>query len=277
MQEDDGHADVSDEAEQAHLILGTVLQGASPFSVGNVNTTFRGPVLCADGETRQAIIKDLSPRQLANEAMAAALGLASGLPVPPSIIAKAEPGVIPVSQCPLTDGSGHLVFGSADMLGSSVQQIYLGDPTTVTLIRERLAGWSEIGSLYGFDTWIANTDRHAGNLLFSGHQEIWLIDHGHSFTGPEWEPVHLRPDEQYANRLSEWLTPMMSEDQRRDLAAPASTLPGRLETVELSRLGELNHVADLLTAGDFDALVDFLDARVRHVPRLASEALGLLV
>ncbi|NGO49757.1 HipA family kinase [Allomesorhizobium camelthorni] len=260
-----------------HLVLGTVLHGASPFKLGNVNDTFRGQVLCADGEARQAIIKDLSARQLANEVMAAAIGLASKLPIPMPIIARVEPGILAVSRCPLADGSGHLVFASADTHAENVQQIYCGDPGKVPLIREKLAAWNDAAGMYGFDTWIANTDRHEGNLLFSGRSEIWLIDHGHSFTGPGWEPAHFQPDAQYNNRLSHWLTPTISDDRRREIAGPAGALPARLNGVELARLGELNYVAHILARGDFEALVAFLNARVQHVPRLASEALGLLV
>ncbi len=259
------------------LGLGTVLHGANPFNIGNVNDTFRGQVLCADGRTRQAIIKDLEPRQLANEIMAAAIGLASNLPIPQPIIAKVEPGVLAVSHCELADGSGHLVFASADMNAPNVQQIYFGDPGKVPLIREKLAGWSDVGGMYGFDTWIANTDRHEGNLLFSGRSDVWLIDHGHSFTGPAWEPTHFKPDAQYDNRLSHWLTPTMTDNRRREVAGPAGDMPARLNGVKLARLGELNYVAHVLAQGDFEALVAFLDARVQHVPRLSSEALGLLV
>ncbi|MBX3579514.1 MAG: hypothetical protein KF723_20100 [Rhizobiaceae bacterium] len=273
---DQGSADAHDEVP-VHLVLGTVLHGASPFNVGNVNDTFRGQVLCGDGEVRQAIIKDLSPRQLANEIMAAAIGLASRLPIPQPIIAKVEPGVLTASRCVLTDGTGHLVFASADMNTTNVQQVYCGDPENVPLIREKLAAWSDVAGMYGFDTWIANTDRHEGNLLFSGRNDIWLIDHGHSFTGPTWDPAHFKPDEQYNNRLAQWLTPSMSNDRRREVAGPAGSMPARLNGVDISRLGELNYVANILTRGDFDALVEFLNARVQHVPRLASDALGLLL
>jgi hypothetical protein len=260
-----------------HLMLGTVLHGALPFKARNMNDTFRGQVLCNDGETRHAIIKDLTPRQLANEIMAAAVGLAAGLPIPLPIIAKIEPGVLKVSRCPLSDKSGHLVFASADVDAKSVQQIFCGDPSLVPLVREKLAGWTDVAAMYGFDTWIANIDRHEGNLLFSGRNEIWLIDHGHSFTGPKWNAARFKPDAQYNNRLSSWLTPTLSDDRRRELAGPAGALPERLDGVELARLGELNYVAHILARGDFDALVVFLNARVEHVPRLASEALGLLV
>lgn len=242
-----------------------------------MNATFRGQVLCEDDQITAAIIKDLDPRQLANELMAAAIGLTSQLPIPPPILAKVEPGVLSVKGCPLPDSSGHLVFASADMNAKNVQQIYTGDPSGVAALRERLVNWADVGGMYGFDSWIANTDRHQGNLLFSGNSEVWLIDHGHSFTGPAWKAAELQPGTQYNNRLSQWLTPSMTTGRRQEVAGPAGTVPSRLEGTNLLQLGELNYVANLLVRGDFEALIEFLHARVEHVPRLASEALGLLI
>ena len=45
--------------------LGRVLAGAIPFKENNINATYRGIVLTAEGE-RTAIIKDLEPKELAN-------------------------------------------------------------------------------------------------------------------------------------------------------------------------------------------------------------------
>ena len=50
--------------------LATVLLGATGFKENNVNDTFRGQVLVAKNETRQAIIKDLDIIQLCNELVA---------------------------------------------------------------------------------------------------------------------------------------------------------------------------------------------------------------
>jgi hypothetical protein len=53
--------------------LATVLPRAEPFKEGNVNETFRGQVLLGDRKVRGAILKDLDPRQLANELLVSAL------------------------------------------------------------------------------------------------------------------------------------------------------------------------------------------------------------
>jgi hypothetical protein len=261
----------------SHVRRGIALEGALPFNAGTANVLFRGQVLDDHGEITSCFIKDLDPRQLANELMAAALGLAAGMPIPRPIIVKIDPGVLAASKCPLSDGSGHLAFASSDVQMSTVQQLYLGDAGMVPLIHEKLAAWPGIGGMYGFDTWIANTDRHQGNLLFAGQNEVWLIDHGHSFTGPNWASESLVIDQDHNNRLAQWLTPSISVERREEAAGPAGELPSKVSRDDMFKLGETNYVAGLLTSGDYEALVQFLSARAVHVPRLASEALGLLV
>jgi hypothetical protein len=79
--------------------------------------------------------------------------------------------------------------------------------------------------VYGFDAWIANIDRHERNLLFSGDKEIWLIDHGHCFSGPQWNSADLEPQREYVNRLQQWLTPAMSSARRAAVAGSAALTP----------------------------------------------------
>ena len=61
---------------QPVVLLGQVLAGAVPFKVeNNVTDTYRGLILTDAGE-RTAIIKDLPPKELANEVLGAAIALA---------------------------------------------------------------------------------------------------------------------------------------------------------------------------------------------------------
>lgn len=65
----------------SEIQLATVLVGATGFKESNVNDTFRGQVLTADGEVKQAIIKDLNIVQLCNELVAHCLAREVGLPI----------------------------------------------------------------------------------------------------------------------------------------------------------------------------------------------------
>ena len=256
----------------AEASLAQVLGGAVAFNAGNINDTYRGVIRTNVGD-RPAIIKDLPPRELANEVLAAGLGLAARLPIPPAYLAFASPDRLAAKYGPQLDG-GRLLFASVDV----------GQPQVAMLCRDRgnaavlgrLAAWAEAGRMYGFDALVANIDRHAGNLLFSGDQEVWMIDHGHCFTGPEWGHSDLTPpDVRVANRLTEWLTPVLAERQRTYAAHQAAVLAGDVP-VDFNALATANHLAELLDDGDFAAVVTFLQGRRPFTAGLAAEALGML-
>ena len=258
---------------EVFIRLATVLAGAVPFKEGNVNDTYRGQILSDDSSTHLAIIKDLDQRQLANELMAAALAKAAGLPIPQAYLAVGAPAVVAARKGPLQPDGSRLLFASADARTPPVAQLYIG--TAPDAVRARLADWDGIGALYGFDAWIANIDRHERNLLFSGDREVWLIDHGHCFSGPQWKPTDLDPPRDYQNRLRDWLTPAMSDARRAAVAATAAALEGRISVLDPSHIGQLNQVIGFLDSGDFSALTTFLKARCQHVPRLAAKALNI--
>jgi hypothetical protein len=148
--------------------LGRVLAGAKPFKANNINDTYRGMVLTDDGE-KISFIKDLEPKELANEVMTAAIGLMLGLPVPPPILALASDDRLLAKKGPVFE-DGRLVFASADVAQPQVAMLYISGGGEKVLLR--LAAWSQLGRLYGFDAFVANIDRHAGNILFSGDREV---------------------------------------------------------------------------------------------------------
>src|SRR5690606_22477174 len=104
----------------------------------------------------------------------------------------------------------------------------------VQILQDILA-WADLGHLYAFDSWIANIDRHPGNLLFGGKDEIWLIDHGHCFSGPTWEPSDLDPGAAYRNRLAEWLTCHLTPDQKHQRAAEIDKLIAVIRSIDLAK------------------------------------------
>ena len=252
--------------------LGRLLVGAIPFKEGNINDTYRGVVWTDRGE-RTAIIKDLEPRELANEVLAAALGRRLGLPVPPACLALAEPEVLDATKGP-TIGGGRLVFASIDVGQPQVAMLYNGGGGPRVLAR--LAQWSQMGRLYGFDALVANIDRHAGNLLFSGDREVWLIDHGWCFTGPHWHVGDFSaPDRAVRSKLREWLTPALDEEQRRVASRAAASVEIDAARLDLRAVAVANHLTELLTSGDLEAVLCYIQDRCAHVPRLAAETLNI--
>ena len=251
----------------------TILAGAVPFKAANVNDTYRGQVLLEDQSISSAIIKDLDQRQLANELFAAALADALNLPVPKAYLAAAQPQTLPAKKGPTLPNGTRLVFASTYTHVPAVAQLYLGSGAAA--VREKLAEWEKIGALYAFDSWIANIDRHEGNLLFDGDNHVWLIDHGHCFSGPQWQAANLLAAHDYNNRLKDWLTPVISTPRRAALAADAAKYETPIGALNPSAVGDTNGVKDFLLEGDFNALISFLDKRSSQVPRLAALALNI--
>lgn len=253
-----------------------VLHGAVPFKAGNINDTFSGMFLLPDGSRRHGVLKDLNVQQLVNELLAAVLGQALGLPIPNAYLGFAPNGTLPAKQCPLLSGAGHLVFVSEDVgTPNLTQQVIAGGPVIEALLINALRNWLSLGQLYAFDAWIANTDRHPGNLLIDGPANIWLIDHGHAFTGPNWQPHHLNPILAYQHRLSEWLTARLSPAQKSSKGHDAAVFATKIATVPVQQALSDSGVDSLLPPPSVVALKDFLMKRVQHVPKHAKDALGV--
>lgn len=256
--------------------LATVLPGALSFNEGNVSDTWRGQVLLEDGSVRGAIFKDLEARELANELLGAVLADLSGLPTPPAYLGIVREQILPVSKGPaLSDGS-RLVFVSVDVKVPNVtfQARSIGAGGASGLLAA-VASWVALGKLYGFDAWIANVDRHPGNLLFGGPEDVWLIDHGYSFSGPRWSTGDLVPDGDYPNRLQEWITPNLGTDQKRRRSGEAAEFATAISPERVHDAIEDSRVSALLPKPDLDAVRMFLAERRPHVPRAANRALGM--
>ena len=215
----------------------------------------------------------MPPKELANEVLSAAVALSLGLPVPPPYLAYADPSRFEAINGPQL-GQGRLVYASVDV--AQPQVAMLCQERGVAAVLARLAKWQMLGRLYGFDALVANVDRHAGNILFSGKNEVWLIDHGYCFTGPSWGPADLSlPDRETPCRLTQWLTPSLSDEQRRTRAGEAAGIELDAMRIDVRDLASINHVASLLEDSDFEAVISFLSDRPPYVPRLASGALGI--
>jgi hypothetical protein len=151
----------------AGIQFATVLPGAVPFKEGNVNETFRGQILVADDQVVSAILKDLDLRQLTNELLATTLSKTAGLPTPDAYIAVVRGNDLPLRSAPALPDGNRIVFASGDVKVPNITFHLRGNtafPPQVVL--NDLIEWTELGRLYAFDTWIANVDRHTGNLLF---------------------------------------------------------------------------------------------------------------
>jgi hypothetical protein len=253
-----------------------VLKGASPFTTGNYNDSFRGLVLLKNGQRKHCVIKDLNKEQLSNELLASVLARHLGLPVPDTYLGLVLPGTLSVNKFPVSGTKNHLVFVSADVNTPNLaQQIDDHGSLLEHILVDHLKKWVGLAGLYAFDTWIANVDRHQGNLLIDGPNNIWLIDHGHAFTGPTWTANNLDPVADYQNKLNLWLTRHLSSDQKLKRAKEIDTLAPTLSAINLSNAIIESLAEKFLTQTDQAALFNFLSVRTKHVAQKSKHSLGV--
>lgn len=142
----------------------TLMMELAPAGEG-INKAFRAIVRTNDGDL-EAFVKKVPMREVLVELVAAVMARRLSLPVP-------EPLLVYV---PHQLGGPFLAFGSVSLHGKPTlgALVNAGD----TAVAKQLKGWKHLIPAACFDEWIANCDRHNGNLLCSGEGEFWLIDHG---------------------------------------------------------------------------------------------------
>jgi hypothetical protein len=106
------------------------------------------------------------PYYIANELIAAELGRVLKLPVPPGFI--------------IEDSNGTRYFAS---LGFNLTGVALPPILPDEFAAQYLA---QIGGIVAFDTFIANPDRHGGNIsaTYGNQGRFNLFDHSHALLGP---------------------------------------------------------------------------------------------
>lgn len=255
--------------------LATVLPGAKGFKENNVNDTYRGQVLRQNGSVSNVVLKDVMAKELANELISFVLARDIGLPVPDALLAVADSRDLVASKGPTTRDGRQLVLASVDINVPNIAFRYNTDVAGQARLLGAIVGWPPLGRLYGFDAWIANIDRHAGNLLFGAGAEAWLIDHGWAFTGPSWLPTGLDPMAAYRHRLKEWLTPCLTQNGREMRVQQAGMLESELDQIDVDAAISASRANFLLDDQEVEALRAFLKHRTKQVTRLASIALDI--
>lgn len=226
-----------------------------------------------NGDIRRAFLKDLDPRQFGNELFVAALAEHLKVPVPDAAIV-----LVPLSVCDqfrkIHDhtGDNFIAFGSIDASGSTVAQVFDELGSLDTPLRH-IKSSPMLGQLYGLDTWIANIDRHANNLIVRGDGQVFLIDHGHCFSGPAWSPSDLDANKSYDCRLREWLTPRLEQFEKDEAMADVKKVMSAVLTKDMQEIVVDCLASNLYGATDTDAVIGFLEARISHVESLAATAL----
>lgn len=265
-------------------------------SDGGINPSYVGEIITGSEQRFKGYVKDLGQKGLYNEVAAYGLAKFMDLPVPTAYLVCCPTGLMTIRNAPVMidqDGRaiGHLLFGMVDggipLAKKFPLPSFSGFPSEVaaTLFAEAaeersafLRSWNRVEDAIAFDEWVANGDRHAGNLLWNEQQgDIWLIDHDCAFTGPLWSDASLSPEFRGINHLWESRypgSPQKGEHIRLqvavdDLVCRAVAAPLD-EFVRAANRSCNSVIAEMEEA----ALYSFLNLRVPMVGRLLADRAG---
>lgn len=256
---------------------GTLVGAPLPFHVGqSINSLFRGQIVLSDGSTKSCILKNVPRVEILNEIISAALASAMNLPVPDVVLAFV-PDTLNLQQefskC-LPVLGGRIAFATVDVqVPNLAQRFHSTSLSQQPAIINHLVNWQLKSDLYCFDTWLANTDRHCGNVLLSSNGDLWLIDHGRCFIKENWVPAELIPNQQYQNRLVQWYTILLSTLVRTQTKMRLSSLEKKIKSLDTKAILGSVFALGIAQTDEERAILEFLDQRVSRVAADAALAL----
>jgi len=253
----------------ANIVPGATLLNADERGV---NETFIGFLDAASGRHR-AYIKILTGKQLINELVSTTLGRALGLPIPQGYLVRALPEELPDSTLLRNYGSEIVAFGSRAIDVPDLRRRYKMDGAQV--VSTLLENWKNWDKAMVFDEWVANSDRHFGNLLIGSPEDVWLIDHSHCFTGPNWTSADLVPGKSCINQIADIQIPSLSFSQRMILKQKIIQFAEICRLVDTNSALNASFASNFIEADELHGLQDFLQLRVSELAGLISSRLGI--
>lgn len=245
---------------QSNIVLGTLLPGAEQLEANSKNAVWKAPIKLKNGDTEFVYLKILDYRKVFVEAICAIIGRQIGLPIP-------EPVLVNIPQHLLHDLLGKqaktsmssIAFGSMDADYPSLNRILNIEDNE--LIWDKLKSHSKSLEAAIFDEWIANSDRHWGNLLYDGGDEFIFIDHDLAL--PEGKEKNKAIDN---NLLLNFICESSDElSKARILKHVKENLCVNYSQVNILRCVELCYGTSLISAENIDSIVTFLTERIESL------------
>jgi hypothetical protein len=140
-----------------------------------------------------------------------------------------------------------------------------------------IRAWPHFPVAICFDEWIANCDRNDGNLLFGDPGRFLLVDHGHSFTGPQWTIATLVPCKDYSNQLIDgWAKNAIDKASNQRIISALDVTFSQIDQLDLPSAIECSRIDTFLSDAETAALVNFLSARRVYIRQSVPKKLGQL-
>lgn len=204
-----------------------------------------------------AYAKKLSETDFMVELLTALIGREINLPIPEPVIALTA-----------TD---EIWFASVDAKHPDLSRRLTATGNTIPptpnnlKILSKLADWQLISEAIGFDEWIANGDRHPGNILYDGNGIYYLIDHNQAMRLP------FAPDAPITNQLLN-IKLYFTQDEvgkqrlKNKINLLANEIPAQLPRAAADRILE---TANNLDQTLLNRMVEFLEHRLTFLTTIA--------
>jgi hypothetical protein len=251
--------------ERGHFLPGGTLLG----DAGGVNETYRGIVELANRRL-PAYVKLLDRQQLCNEIVAYELARQAQLKIPQAFLVLVCRGDYPESRFLQAAGADVFGFASAD---SGLQDARKLELRTSRALSTFLSSWKEWPEVAAFDDWIANADRHPGNLLVGGVGDVWVVDHSHAFTGCAWCVGDLIPDRKCSNQICSAASGCLKIPEK--YVAFSRVLGQQYVYKNIDPVMAISSAADLIGEDEQGALVNFLQLRIPSIQERVAQMLGI--
>lgn len=243
---------------EKHLLIGTLLPGATAIHNENINPVWRGNVII-DSYRRAMYVKCVDQRTLAVEVICAVLGRSLGLPMPrPALV------MVPVNTI-MNIEQPTIFFGSESVDNPDLKQ-WLNKDCAQT--EKNLLSWAKLLDAGCFDEWTANADRHGGNILYGGGGNFALIDHSEAI------PSYLSSgDAALSNILLEFQSYGKNKALVEQIYAKAKSSTSSYSSTHIQHavLDALAEVSGLQTVDD---LIGFLSQRTTSLLALIASRIG---
>ncbi|WP_325890884.1 HipA family kinase [Grimontia sp. NTOU-MAR1] len=239
--------------------LATLLPGADLLTETTKNPVWKAPVKLLNGDTTFVYLKLLEKRQLFIESLCAIIGRAVGIPIPEPLIVKVPASL--VSSLTKCDGPTEdlYAFGSVDADYPSLNRVLNIDDGSV--VWDKLREHSKSLEAAIFDEWIANGDRHWGNLLYDGGDDFIFIDHDLALSSS------INIDEGIEkNLLFNFITDDIDElSKARILKKLDEEIRVSYEKVDITDFVELCFGSSFICENSIDEITNFLIERINKL------------
>lgn len=185
----------------------------APVHSGKSASTHLAQVQMA-GAVRRAYVKHFDPatqpRGLFNELVGSLVCRSMGTPTPEAALVNVPAAALNAMFPSIGASKETLCFASVDAsrsakLHGAARAIYSASALSLHEFVRRLRRCPRLPNLVAADAWMGNGDRHPLNLVFSGPDSFFAIDHSHAFGGSDWKVENLDPEATYPNQIAQAL------------------------------------------------------------------------